>query len=39
MQGPGPPDWGLDARLMTMLCKRIVAKSKEVKMGSNLAEL
>jgi hypothetical protein len=31
---PGPPGWGLAARLMTLLCKKIiVAKSKEVKAG------
>jgi hypothetical protein len=36
MQGPGPPGWGLDTRLMTLLCKIItVAKPKEIK---NLAE-
>jgi hypothetical protein len=30
---------GLDARLTTLLCKKkIVAKSKEVKSGCNLAE-
>jgi hypothetical protein len=35
----GPPGWGLDARLTTLLCKRIiVAKSKEVKTGSYLSE-
>jgi hypothetical protein len=28
----GPPGWGLDARLTTLLCKNIVAKSKEVKL-------
>jgi hypothetical protein len=31
--------WRLDARLKTLLCKRIAfAKSKEVKPGSNLRE-
>jgi hypothetical protein len=35
----GPPGWGLDARLATLFFKKyIVAKSKEVKTGSNLAE-
>jgi hypothetical protein len=24
MQGPGPPGWGLDPRLTTLLCKRIL---------------
>jgi hypothetical protein len=39
IQRPGPPGWGFDARLTIWLCKRIiVAKSKEVKTGSNLAE-
>jgi hypothetical protein len=40
MQGPGPPGWGLETRLTTLLCKRItVVKSRDVKTGSNLAEL
>jgi hypothetical protein len=31
---PGPPGWGLDARLITLLCKKItVAKSKQVNTG------
>jgi hypothetical protein len=35
----GPPGWGFDIRLKTLLRKRItVAKSKKVKTGSNLAE-
>jgi hypothetical protein len=39
MQRPGRPGWGLDARLTTLLCKKIiVAKSKEVKTAPNLAE-
>jgi hypothetical protein len=33
-----PPGWGLESRLTTLFCKRnIVAKSKEVKSGCNLA--
>jgi hypothetical protein len=36
--GPGPPGWGLDARLTTLLCKKIVTKSKDVKTRFNLAE-
>jgi hypothetical protein len=36
---PGLPDWGLDTRLTTLLCKKTtVAKSKEVESGCNLAE-
>jgi hypothetical protein len=36
---PDPLAWGLDARLTTLLCKKsIVAKSKELKTGCNLAE-
>jgi hypothetical protein len=32
------PGWGLNARLMTLLCKTIIiAKSKEVKTRYNLA--
>jgi hypothetical protein len=32
IQRPGPPSWRLDARLMTLLCKKIiVTKSKEAK--------
>jgi hypothetical protein len=31
MQRPGPPGWGLDSRLMNLLCKKMVAKFKEVK--------
>jgi hypothetical protein len=35
----GSPAWGLVTRLTTLLCKKIiVAKSKEVKPGCNLAE-
>lgn len=35
----GPPAWELDVRLTTLLRKGItVAKSKELKAGSNLAE-
>jgi hypothetical protein len=31
--------WGLDAEVVILLCKKvIVAKSKEVKIGCNLAE-
>jgi hypothetical protein len=38
VQGYGPPGWGFDARLTTFFCKKIiVAKSKDVKPGSNLA--
>jgi hypothetical protein len=34
-----PPGWGLDARLTTLLCKKVaVTKSKEVKTGCNLTE-
>jgi hypothetical protein len=39
MQRPGPPGWGLDARLRTLLCKKIiVAKFKEVKLGCKMTE-
>jgi hypothetical protein len=39
IQGPGPPSWGLGARLKTSLCKNgTVAKSKDVKIGCNLTE-
>jgi hypothetical protein len=39
MQRLGPPGWGLDATLSTWLCETInVAKSKDVKTGSNPAE-
>jgi hypothetical protein len=34
IQGPGPPGWGLGARLTILLCKRKkVATSKEVETG------
>jgi hypothetical protein len=38
--GPGPPVWGLDGKLTTTLfCEKIiVAKYKEAKTGSDLAE-
>jgi hypothetical protein len=39
IQGADPPGLGLDARPTTLLCKRsIVAKSKEMKTGCNLAD-
>jgi hypothetical protein len=39
IQDLSPPGWGLDARLMTLLCMQIiVTKSKKVKTGCNLAE-
>jgi hypothetical protein len=32
MQSPGPPGYGLDTRLMTLLCKKIIVmKSEELK--------
>jgi hypothetical protein len=34
IQGPGPVGWGLDVKLMIVLC----GKFKEVKIGTNLAE-
>jgi hypothetical protein len=39
--GPGPPAWGLDAGLTTLLCKKkkFVTKSKEMKTGCNLQTL
>jgi hypothetical protein len=27
VQGPGPPSWGLDARLTTLLCKKIILQN------------
>jgi hypothetical protein len=41
IQRSGPPGWGLDARLTTLLCKKnIFPKSKEVKSGcSNLRQI
>jgi hypothetical protein len=38
IQGPGPPGWGLGARLTILLCKKIIiSKSKDMKAGwSNL---
>jgi hypothetical protein len=40
MQRPSPSGWRLDARLMTLLCKKItVVKSKELKTGSILQNL
>jgi hypothetical protein len=39
MQGPGPPGWGLDARLTALFCKQIiVTKSKDVKTGCSMSE-
>jgi hypothetical protein len=38
IEGPGLPGWRLDARLTTLLCKKIVSKSKDMKTGSNLTE-
>jgi hypothetical protein len=39
MKRPSPPGWGLNARLMTLLCKKItVTRSKEAKAGSSLEE-
>jgi hypothetical protein len=39
IQGPGTSGWGLNTRLMTLLCKKItVVQSKEVKTRCNLAE-
>jgi hypothetical protein len=34
----GPPHWRLDARLTTLLCKNIIAKSKKVKTGCKMTE-
>jgi hypothetical protein len=38
IKGPDPPGWGFDTRLTTLVCENIVAKSKQVKTGCNLAE-
>lgn len=40
IQGSGPPGWELEARRADLLCKHIIiiAKSKEVEPGCNLAE-
>jgi hypothetical protein len=39
IQGPGPPGWELDTRLMTMLClKKNIVKSTDVKIRCNTAE-
>jgi hypothetical protein len=38
-KGSGPPDWWLDARLMILMCEKIIVmKSKAVETGTNLAE-
>jgi hypothetical protein len=38
MWGPGPPDLELNAWSIALLYKNILAKSKGVKTGHNLAE-
>jgi hypothetical protein len=37
--GGGPQGWGFYTRLITLLCKKtVIAKTKEVKPGSNVVE-